>query len=257
MNNEVVTNGAAKELIPANVQALMDMMPKAEAKDLSIPTVLTVQNVSGFIEGEVKAGDIINKDTCAVLGGNGKKLNFIPLTFFKSWQHFSRLNGSQKWIKEELYTGQNYPWTEKLPDGTELVHDETYSFYVLLENDLNNSMALPYLLKLKRTSAGEAKKLVTAIERAKSAGIEPWSLIFSIDTSKEKGEKGPYYVTTTNPVVEGTSTKRIIGDKLNLAREWAGTIIKNQKALNERKIQEPDSAPVAAQDPKHGQELPY
>jgi hypothetical protein len=245
MSKEIVKKDAKQMAleVPPDMQELLAMMPKVEAKDLSIPTILTVQSTSEFIEGVVDAGHIINRDTLQVLGGNGKRINFVPLTFFKSWQHFSKTDGKQKWIKEELYTGQEYKWTEKTSDGVELVHDETYSFYILLESDLTNQMALPYLLKLKRTSAGEAKKLVTAIERAKTALIEPWSLLFSIDTTREKGDKGPYYVTVVNPVIEGTSVKRIKDEALTMSREWSRTVIKNQASLNARKVQEADVAP--------------
>jgi hypothetical protein len=263
MSKDVVLKAANDVVVPDGMKELMDMMPKAEAKDLSIPTILTVQTTSEFVEGDVKAGDIINRDTLQVLGGVGKKLNFIPLTFFKSWQHFSRLEGKQTWLNEEMYTGQSYPWTEEGagPGGADLIHDETYSFYVLLESELTNAMATPYLLKLKRTSAGEAKKLVTAMDRAKNAFIEPWSLIFSIETSKEKGEKGVYFVTVVNPVVDGTSTKRLKDGPLNLSRDWAALIIKQQATLNAKKMAEPD-APIASPQvervaKKVEQTLPY
>jgi hypothetical protein len=257
MSKEVTKKETAAMAIPDDVKALMDLMPKAEAKDLSIPSILTVQNTSEFVDGDVKAGDMINIETLQVLGGNGKKLNFIPLTYFKSWQHFTRSQGKQKWVKEEAYSGQEYKWSEMTHDGVELVHDETYSFYVLLEQDLSNAMALPYLLKLKRTSSSEAKKLVTAIERAKGAGIEPWSLVFSIDTTKEKGEKGVYFVTTVNPVIDGTTTKRIKDEALKLSREWAGTILKNQAQLNARKMTEAEPVRTVSPNATNPSELPY
>jgi hypothetical protein len=247
--------------LTTDVLDLMGAMGDVDPKDLSIPTLLMVQNVSSYLDGTVKAGALLNKDTLQVLGGEGVKVPFVPLFHFKSYAINEILGGTNSWLREEPDTGQVYDCrykvenlVDKVVDGkvekTKAEVDLVFNFYLMAVEDLSDPMALPYLLKLKRTSAKEAKKLLTRMSMARGAKVEPWSLIFNLDTVLVKGDKGPYYEASITPVTEGANQVRITDDKLMTSRKWAKTIIEGQSILKAKKMAESDEEHIKAPAPQ-------
>lgn len=218
------------QLSTQELEILSDM-PDADQSDLVIPSLIIVQKSSALAVDDTKPGHIVNNQTKEILGGLGKALKFLPLTFFKTWQHSEKIGGDSKWLSEEPDRGQVYE-KEETVNGKNLTHQLCYNFYVMLEDDIENPMALPYLLKLKSTSANEARNLITFLTRAKSAGNIPWSLMFTIDTKPDiaKNQK-PYIKVMIKPFMVDGKQVVVEASKRTAVDDWASTIMKQQKNL--------------------------
>lgn len=234
--------------LSTEVDALLGGMPDIDPNDLMIPRLLLLQPTSQL---EGNAGEIIDRNVGGKVGGNGEKLNFIPLTFFKTWEHFKKAqgDGQRTWTGREMWGPDNahLPWNEKV-DGIEISHDQTLNFYVMLERDLSNPMAMPYMVKFTRTGYQSGKKLLTAFQMARSAKFEPWSFVFALDSHLEKDDKRKYYELDVTQVLDTTTKqqKRVSGEALENARKWAKIIIENQAVITKRTLQDEDETPTQA-----------
>lgn len=238
MSKEVQTKETKETNLPAEMMELMGALPEVDPRDILIPSLFLLQPTSK-IDGTT--GAIIDRLTGQELGGNGDKINFVPITFFKTWEHF-KYDAAQKnknWVGQELVTPENanLPWTET-KDGVKIDHDQVLNFYVFLEKDATDPMGMPYLIKFKRTSYDSGKKLLTFMKRIVAAQMEPWSVVFSVDSVLEKSDEGKYYWLGVEPVMEKNQHKRIPANNMDAIRRWAKIVTTNTRDLAKRNIAE-------------------
>lgn len=173
-----------------------NQVSNVDKSDILIPKLLLMQGLSELV-GEEKAqmGDIVNSVTAKILGGKEKELSFIPLVHFKDMAKFELIDGEKPKFLEILpWTSQTaaLPWEEKQM-GKTIKNMARLNFYVLLESEITEATALPYLLSFTSTSYQNGRKLATHFAQADMANLQACSMLFNVTSKKEKNDKGIYY----------------------------------------------------------------
>lgn len=235
MSKEVTKKEAAGvPAISAEMGAMFDEISYSavEGKDLKIPKILLLQGSSVLVKDDAthKSGDIINSISHEVLGVAREKdaapLRFIPIHMFKTWVIFEKIEdrGSKKVKLDYVETIQltpdnsNLPWDETLESGQMLRRVKNVNFFVLLERDLGNPLAKPYVLTFRSTSLKAASPLEghfadCQVAKAKNLRYDPikkafcvpMGMIFELGGKIEKNEEDQsWFVFTTKSVMPTT-----------------------------------------------------
>lgn len=224
---------------PANAASIfkkrLDTGSVIDKADILIPKLLLMQGLSDLVtDDKAKMGDIANSVTGKIVGGNGKKVSFIPLLTNKSWVRYQKEDGGAlKYLGNEPWTAKNSgrQWEEVTREGT-FRNDACLNFYVLLEEDMTNPKALPYLLSFRRTSYRSGRKLVNHFMEADMAQLAPYSGMMFLDSTKEKNDSGVYYIFDVMP---NTDTPEKYADKIN---EWVEVLSKGAHQVDESDLEE-------------------
>lgn len=222
-NQEVAVRN--KNLPSTDVSKMFDEVTydSSEEKDLLIPKILLMQGSSDKVKLEAthKAGDIIKSTTGEVYGSaraaDAKPLKFIPIYMYKTWVKNEVLgkklqymetypvtpeNTSQKWEQEEVIDGVKH--TYKLT--------KNINFYVLLEKDFGNVLAVPHVLAFRSTSAKAAAIIenwfseCSIAQRAKVKTDDkgnlllPFAKVFELGGKVEQDDDNSWFVFKTSEV---------------------------------------------------------
>lgn len=202
--------------------------------DIMIPRLLVMQGLSEFVaEEKAQMGDIVNSVTVEVLGGKSKAVKFIPLSHFKTVAYYRVEAQGQPPVYERTEawnpkTHANLEW-EQVIDGKKYVVNQCLNFYVMLERDMENPAAFPYLLTFRRTSYKNGKKLINHFMQMDMMGVEPWFGVLELTSLKQVNDSGTFYVFDVKPV--GQSEAKWV-DKL---RGWSETLAKGVHIVDEEK----------------------
>lgn len=198
----------------------------ADSRDILIPKILLMQGLSQAVADEkASMGDMVDSLSLEVLGsgrGDGKPVRFVPLFLFKTWVVQEKLGGNKFDFKEIVPFGpdnQDWEWetdTER--------RDLTLNFYVLLEKDLDNPAALPYVVSFRRTSMQAGKKLSTHFSKCQLAGKPPAASVFELSAKKRENDQGTFFVYDV--VQAGDNSK------LDTAYKWYLTVREGAKVDN-------------------------
>lgn len=143
-----------------------------EAKDLLVPMICCAQGNSDVTkQGKAKAGDIYETVNKSVLGDSKSPLKFIPVKYFKTWVHCEMMKTTPEFRSVEPYTISNsmkYSYDETRADGTQWRNYEVLNFYVLLEKELKEGSAFPYLLSFRSSNKKKGRPLINHMARARS-----------------------------------------------------------------------------------------
>lgn len=206
--NEVAVTTEQQEMLAA-----MDY-GTVESKDLKIPKLLLMQAMSKFVneDGIAKAGDLVNSVTGEILGTAREKelapVSVIPIDMFKEWVIYENLGGGKMEYREKVpVTPMNtdWPWTYRDENGREFKRVKNMNFFVLLEKDLGNPLALPYFLTFRSTGYKEGENISSHFAlcaTAKQAGVfrVPMDRVFEISGKVTKNDKGTFFVPTAREV---------------------------------------------------------
>lgn len=231
---------------------MADMMAEfdysaVESKDLKIPKLLLMQASSKFVKDEdiCKTGDLVNSVDGTIYGAVREKdyrpVRVIPIHMFKTWVISEILPGTGGQNKLEYV--QTIPVTPENTDmdweveseGRRYKNTKCVNFFVLLESDIGNPMALPHVLTFRSTSIKEAGiianhfALCAAAKAAKQFRV-PMDRFFEIGGKKKEKDDQSWYVLTAKE--SGPTSKE--------AMEQAFGWYKQVKALDLNKVDNSD-----------------
>jgi len=172
-----------------------------DSKDVVLPRIWLMQALSKLVaEDEVaNAGDIVNSVTEEVLAPAGEHLKVTPVKFEKLWFIMEKSEDKPKLLGIESVTPQNASRDrEGMYDGVACAFQYALRFYLLIEGE-----DLPAVVTFKATSLRAGKQLLTEayIKNAK-AGKNPASRYMALSASKQKNDKGVFYVFNVKAMEE-------------------------------------------------------
>ncbi len=209
-----------------------------EAKDLLVPMICVAQGVSEVVkQGKAKANDIYETVNKTVLGDSKNPVKFIPVKYFKTWVHCEVMKNMPEFRSVEPYTVANsnrYKYEETREDGTTWRNYEVLNFYVLLEKELEEGNAFPYLLSFRSSNKKKGRPLINHMARARAlTPPQPiCSMTFSLSsvlTSKDKNSWFVFDLTTAGATPEAYKQK---------ALEWLNTLNVMTHKIDEQGIKE-------------------
>jgi hypothetical protein len=225
MKAEVTKEVAVKGMnaLSTEVNSMFEDMDygSVESKDLLIPKILLMQGQSEkVLDGTCKPGDIIKSTTGEVYGSgrekDAKPLRFIPVYMYKTWVKQEVL-GKGKFQYIETYpvtpsnTSQKWESTEEI-DGVSrnFKHTKNINFYVILEQDWGNPLAVPHVLTFRSTSSRAADIIESWFaecnvaqkarvpKNPKGELMLPFARVFELGGSMEKNDENTWYIFKTS-----------------------------------------------------------
>jgi hypothetical protein len=237
MKTEVGTKEVVKKQNYAVSTDVADMFEgmdygNVETKDLLIPKILLMQGQSDkVLDGTCKAGDIIKSTTGEVYGSarerDAKALRFIPVYMYKTWVKQEVLGkGKMQYIETYPVTPLNtdQKWEQVVQeDGLTRTFKLTknINFYIILEQDFGNALAVPHVLTFRSTSARAADIIESWFaecnvaqkarqpKNTKGELMLPFARIFELAGKLESNDDNSWYVykTTDKGAVPAEDTK--------------------------------------------------
>jgi len=213
-----------------------------DADDILIPRILMMQPMSHFVhDGKAAAGDLVKSKTGEKVGKDGKTVEFIPITYFKTWIISEFVDGKFKFRRQEdpSSTPLNAPMEWEAPnykgEKAKWRRDRRQNFYVMLPSDIDkekmmieatakgevpdpDNVLLPCLLSFKRTSYGAGQVLTTHFAKCAQMGFNPAVKSFNLSTTKVKNDKGTFSILTVE------SGQRSDPYHIEAAKKWASFI---------------------------------
>lgn len=214
-----------------------------DKSDIMIPRLLVMQGLSEFVADEkAQMGDIVNSVSVEVLGGKSKGVRFIPLSHFKTVAYYrvEKEGEAPVYDRTEAWSAQkhtNLEW-EQVIDGKKYIVNQCLNFYVMLEKDMDDPSAFPYLLTFRRTSYKNGKKLINHFMQMDMMGVEPWFGVLELTSQKQSNDSGTFYVFDVRPV--GQSKAEWV-DKL---RGWGETLSKGTHLIDEEREEKTETTTV-------------
>lgn len=191
---------ALKEMQESNLWA----PPELTKKDIVIPRLLLMQPMSELVTaGKAKFGEVIDSLNKKVFGGfDQDPVKIIPFLMQKTFVVFNNNDPENKeFLRIEPITPDNedakYEDEEKDESGDlmKISRFRTMTFYVLLEKELKEGAATPYLIAFSKTSLQAGKKLSTQVYMKNiHAGKNPASMIMNIKVDKQSQDKKTWAV---------------------------------------------------------------
>lgn len=222
---ETVKNEVAKTTampLSTEVNSMLSEMTydTVESSDLLIPKILLMQGQSEKVLEEVcRPGDIVKSTDGTVYGSarekDAKPLVFMPVYMYKTWVKQEVL-GKGKLQYVETYpvtpqnTSQKWEQTEEV-DGVVRQYKLTknINFYVILQEDFGNPLAVPHVLTFRSTSAKAADIIESwfaecnvaqkarVAKNAKGHLMLPFAKLFELSGKLESNEDNSWYVFKT------------------------------------------------------------
>lgn len=211
--------------LSAEVSSMFDEMEysSTEAKDLLIPKILLMQGSSARVKDLAthKAGDIIESINSRVYGSardaDAKSLKFIPIYMYKTWVKHEIFGKKMQYVETYPVTPENTSqrWeSEEIIDNVKHTYKLTknINFYVMLEKDFGNVLAVPHVLAFRSTSARSAaiiENWFSECSVAQKARIKsdmngnlmlPFAKVFELGGKLEKDDDHSWFVFKTTEI---------------------------------------------------------
>jgi hypothetical protein len=201
----------------------------SDTNDILIPKLLLMQGLSQAVaDGNARMGEIIDSLTQEVLGSglekDPKPIKVIPLMSFKQWVVYEKLGDGKLQLSEIAdFSPANALWEK---EDEKYRRDLVLNFYVMLDEQIQDPTALPYLVSFRRTGYKTGMKLATHFKKCELAAsrgkpVPPAKTTFLLKANKQQNDYGTFYVFDIVP--SGTTSD----DALAIAYEWY-SILKNK-----------------------------
>jgi hypothetical protein len=183
------------------------------SSDIIIPKLLLMQGLSELVsERKANQGDIVRQTTAEVLGGPGKLLEFIPLTFFNQWINYETVGGKPTYRGVEPMTAKNDKllWDYE-KNGAKWRRVKSINLYALLSVDVAKEMLakkaavetngyispentlMPVLISFQSMSYDAGKAVVTHFAKARKQNTRAYVATMNLSCKLEKNDKGSFY----------------------------------------------------------------
>jgi hypothetical protein len=224
-----------------------------DATQIVIPKILCMQGLSQMVaDGEAQMGDIVDSLTGEMLGCGREKdfqdFNFVPIYSFQEWIVYEKL-GSDKlqFIEKVPYNASNANWQWDTDTQKRVL---VMNFYVMLEKDLEEPGALPYLLSFRSTSYKTGKKLSTFILKGSMANRPAPAYTYTLSANKDSNDKGTFYVFDVKKTGE-TDGKHYDPKKNGVCFEWFKQLKAGQHKVDDSDIEVPAEAMPTTEDTEY------
>lgn len=192
---------------------------EATAQDFTIPRLRLMQGLSDEVgSGEKNMGEIIKSTTKDTLAKKGDLIRLIPFKMEKTWNIYDVSQpGQPQWVRSEPWNAANdgLDW-EFTEDGKKHRRDKTYSFYTLLENEVQvKPTALPVLISFSRTSFKAGKVLANHFAECLAEKQPPCMKMFDVKSEYVNEGDKKYYVYEVKHT--GADTKM---DFIQACKKW-------------------------------------
>ena len=193
-----------------------------DASQLVIPKILCMQGLSQMVaEGEAQMGDIVDSMTGEQLGCGREKdfqpLNFVPLYSFQEWVVYDKLGGDKlQYVEKVPFGPTNADWKWDTEKQKRVL---VMNFYVMLERDLEDRGALPYLLSFRSTSYKAGKKLATFVKKGALSDRPAPAYTYTLTANKTSNDHGTFYVLDVKKAGE-TDAKFYDPAQKGICFEW-------------------------------------
>lgn len=203
MNTQVAKKESS---LPAQFNPQSAAMMGLSASDMLMPRLLLMQGSSQLVkQAKTKsAGDIVDSVSGETIlsskdAAEGKKIEMIPLTAYKTWiiDRFDTV--TQKW----KYHAQvpMLPNEEKLPWEYEEYNEQTrmqdkyrrkyrINVYALIKSQIGTEDCLPYLVSFQVFALDEGKKITTHMLKAFRNKKNPYCKSFFLTSGTTTSKKG-------------------------------------------------------------------
>lgn len=179
-------------------------------------------------EDKNKQGEIVDRETGEVFGYKDKGVDIVVLKSYKYWMHKDA---------NDNYTGRtpaktrdDFPWTG--PNGEENIY--THAFLVLIKNQMDEQVELPYRITLSSSGLKTAQKLSKFLMTMARKGEASWNKSFHLSAKLFKNDKNTWWGFDISPS-EDTSD-----DIRKNAYSWYNTVgDPNEVTKTEETITEP------------------
>lgn len=213
--------------------SMLSDMPTAGAEDYKIPALILIQPTSK-VPGN--AGEIVDGGSGIVLTSVNKKLEFVPLWFWKTWKRTLYFGKDERRnLPSVQYGPENAHWRHEkrvAVDGGEELREECMNWFLMLTKDLSGGMPLLYSMRFKGWAQPEARKLATFYTNSIGFKQLPFSYVYSMTPTMQTNDKGKFYVPVINNEVTGPNEyKRIEGADLQVVANWVKIIQANKAAM--------------------------
>lgn len=194
--SELMTTGNNEAMVyNENVMGAGD---DVSAGDITLGRISVMQSMSVLVQDDkANKGEIINLDTEEVLGGTKDVCELILL------------KSEKYWIEKE---GEDFKARYPATDPNELPWEEGsikrvyhHAFYVLLPEEVESGMAMPYEIAFRSTDLQSAKKISKFLMQMRMQKIPSWGKVFGLTTVEKSKDKYKWY--GTNVKIERDSTE--------------------------------------------------
>lgn len=185
------------ELTTANDMSGWGQEQEIGSKDFMISKILAMQGMSKFVTSrKAQIGEFRDSSTGELLGNIDEGLEIIPFHVDRLWVVQKQVNGKFEYSHVEPITAQNEnrQWEEKGPHGT-VRNIWTYTFYVVLPQDVEVGVPKPYTISFRSTSVKAGKKLMTQMfVTNKQMGKTPAHFVMKVNGVVKDNDKGTFVV---------------------------------------------------------------
>lgn len=215
--------------------ALVDMGEwgdvQVSSKDVTISKVLLMQGTSALVsDGKAKVGDVLLNSSGEVVADYEKKLKLLPFLCKKEYVVSIKKDGQWKFDHTEEVKGEFTKAYEETRYGSDFKNEEQYSFYCLLEDG-----GMPVVISFKGKSVKTGRSLFTQMyvqNQVQTPPRVPAHNWITVNSKKEKNDKGPYAVWTVN--LDAVSSKEDRDTCLTWIRTINTQVVKiHEDAANE------------------------
>lgn len=216
------------EIVKKETNAIANVFRKTggaltiDPKDILIPKILLMQGSSDWVlNDKAKLGEMRDSVSEKSIGGFEAGINFVPLFHYKTMKIYNAMT-SRPVLEREANWGpevSSLPW-EEVKGGIKYKNIACLNFYVMLEKDLSEPGATPYLLTFKSSSYKNGRKLINHFLKMDSAGHSPIALTFKLTSNKEKNDDGTFAVLNVEEV------GRTSADNAQVLLRWADVVSK-------------------------------
>lgn len=182
-----------------------------DADDVILPGVYLMQSNSDWVKEEkARNGEFVKSTTYKAIGGRGKPVEFVPLSFYKSFRIVEPQGN--KWVRNEAWDPAKSGEWEFVEEGRPLKRVKCVNVYALLMPELVAEAAemeackksgemfdlekalTPIMITFRNTSFKAGKILTDHFAKAQKYNSEPFVNTFTLDSYEDSNDDGSFYV---------------------------------------------------------------
>lgn len=211
--------------------------PVVSQQDVVVPKILLMQGLSVAVsEDKAKMGEFRDSLSNVLMAGIAEEFECIPFYLEKAWDiMLEDEEGDYKWdrtipvVENPASPDYNDNWKyESEVGGIKQKNVRRFNFYVLLPSEVAKGDAIPYVISFKSKGFKEGKKLFTQMYlRNVRSGMPPAAFHIKMRSSKEKNEKGIFYVP------QFTLADKTTDEELSECLNWIKLIRKGSVKVDE------------------------
>lgn len=247
------------EVKPHVLPAVQDFKSEEiDSSDVILPALYLMQKMSEWVGEELaRSGEFVKSINKQVIGGRGKPVGLIPLSFNKSFR-IAEAKGN-KWVRNEPWDPAKVQEWEFSEGGLDLKRVKCINVYALLVSDIQaeqkekaaiaasgemfdlEKALTPVLISFRSSSFKAGKILTDHFAKAQLYKSEPFVTTFTLDSHEDSNDDGDFYVADIKSA--GKTPKEFY----ETCAYWRGLILKGKTKVAEAEETSPTESSEPAQ----------